>query len=434
MSAINFGTGFTQGFNTADRAARGRRALDLQEDRLEEAQKRSDQRQQLAVEGLELQREQAESQDNYRTQSLAIQQGRAEADAKWRENQMGRQDAADAAAASEREQARLRELAQAEMIKVTNGGQPDPQVQARIAEAGLPHLTVDFWLQDENVKKNLAGQQLLNDLQQSGDFSAVNRPETLGLLNDIYRDQIEKGIGEVSLTSGKRIVDKRLSGFMLSPGHSTPEGSQGVVTKVRVVYEDGTSEEQPITLGRSSDRNDPVAINDVGTMLDDLTGRVKMAEVFSNKEFRQSIAHLLPSASADGKNSTTDIKNIQFLTSNGMTFEDAKNTIFMAKNNPNQAISTLAGDILDNNLFAEEGQKLSPEQAYEKAHDIVMSNLVGPGGGSGNGPQGGSAPQGNAAQGQWSEDQIQKVLAANKGKDRAWAVDYLNYLKENGKI
>lgn len=366
MPAIDFGTGFINGLNTADRISRGRRAQDLQERSLDEATEHRDRRYALELEG-------AQATEDYRRKDLEIKQKNADSSAADRRSTRAIQmKNANTSASKEAREAKgeqtsaLKERAAAEMQRVLTGAEPDLNLAGELKSNKLNHLSVPYWLDDQNVKDNIALRGILQKVGQ-GDFSQVNTPESLALIENVYADQLNVGAGELSASSGKAIRKKSLDGL-----HSAP-GGQGIVATLKVMYQDGTTDVKPITLNRSSSPDDQVAINDLGTMLDDVQGRVQLAEVFSRDDVRQQLQGARASlfAADDAKSQTPQMKNIKYLQAQGMDFDEARDLVMMAKTNPIQATNNLAGKILESQAFLPPGQKLSPEEAFNEARRII---------------------------------------------------------------
>lgn len=78
-------------------------------------------------------------------------------------------------------------------------------------------------------------------------FALANPPEVTKALEQALSFELSKGIGDIDESTGK--VIKKKQNLKLIPG---PSG-QGVVPMMEIVYEDGTKENKPATLGRGTD-------------------------------------------------------------------------------------------------------------------------------------------------------------------------------------
>lgn len=424
MQAIDFGAGFQSGFNTVDNHFQQNRALDQRDQALAESQRRADQSYALQTEQLDITKQAAIDTKDYRDRTLKMQEEDAAATAQYRAGQLAI-SATNANIQGSRERRELRaeeyvnlqNRAKAEFGRVVTTGEIDPVFQQEVIDAGYPDLSVNYWAQDQNLNAILALRAPLVAAAK-GDYSQVNTPESLAAFNQVYAPQIQVGIGEVSQSNGKKITGKEIAGFKLAPGNTTPDGDQGVVTMLKVSYEDGTSDLQPVTLNRSSATDDNVAINSVGTMLDDVQGRVRMAEIFSRPEVRASMAAAQRTLFGDEAENQdpTKIREIEALVAGGMPRDQAIATVYpqtggddapkireieglmklgnlsfeaaatlsnTAKTNPTAAVVQLTTELLKGNVLRGEEKEITPDEAKEKAIQMVREiNAANYGGGA----------------------------------------------------
>ncbi|MAT95388.1 MAG: hypothetical protein CME59_22690 [Halioglobus sp.] len=360
MQAINFGSGVMAGYNTVDRSFQRERALDLDEARLAEASKRSDQRDDLARERLAIDQQRLDNQAGYQQESLAIQRDNAANQQDYRQFQMDRTQRAE-------QMAMLQQRAKAHFQNVLSGGAYDRETDEQAVAMGMPHLSVQYWLNDQNVRDNLALRPMLVNAGK-GDFSDLKTEEGMALLHNVYRDQIEQGIGEVSATNGKQIASKQLISL-----DAAPRG-QGVTASVRVQYADGSSDVKPVTLNRSSAGDDPVSIYSVEEMLDDVQGRVRLAEIFQQEDVRKSLSSALGTfGGADDADSDlpAEAKLIKFYMKMGMSQDEAIAHAKEGKNSPEKMISDMAEAILD----ADMSGKTTLQDALRQAKAAAASEL-----------------------------------------------------------
>lgn len=419
-SAINFGTGFTRGFQVVDQANARERQLDQAQDRIDLQESAIEQRGAIADERTALMRENAANTETHRqairensNQQTAAAVSNAALNYKKFENE---ERAAKLAA--------LRERAQSEFVRVIEGGEAlDTALLQELEGEGLRHLTIPYWVDDRNLQGNLALRDVLEQVGH-GDFSKINTPETLSMIEAVYGDQLNTGVGELSSTAQKPIMRKSLSGLRAAPN------GQGVVALVNVTYRDGTQDEKPVTLNRSSDPNDPVAISDLGEMLDDVAGRVQIAELMSQPEIQERVRagnRQLFGTGEDAQKPTKEIQNIEYLIRGGMSRDEATGLVMYAKANPGSEIGRIFDSLQRNNF----GRKaVPPEELMGKAVQLwgTMRETVD---GAGSGATQGTGP----AQGDdFSASQIERVMRANPDYDQEKAVRYLQYLKSTGQI
>ena len=270
------------------------------------------------------------------------------------------------------------ELAAAEFHKVLSGGAMDMDLLGELDEARLSHFSIPYWMNDETVKNNLSLQGVLHSVGQ-GDFSQINTPQTLGLIESVYKDQLDIGAGELSASAGKPIVRKGLAGFRAAPGGA------GFVALLNVEYQDGSTDTKPITLNRSSAAEDPVAVKDIGEMMDDVASRVQLAQIFSQPAVRKAIeagnAHLFNKGGDKGK-ATTEIRNIEYLVGNGIERDEAIEMVMFAKENPNSLIAQLFKTSIDNDLSKEPAGANEHMRRAVDAYRTMKHELSGDGGGA----------------------------------------------------
>ena len=418
MPAINFASGFLQGADTTDRMFARHRSLDQRDEAMAEARRRGEiadenmgRRTAVAERNIDLAEQNAEDQRtrNNRADARADSQ---EARAVSAENR--------AVSAQERQaridsETRLKGMAAAEFEKVLNGGQMNIELVDQLEEAGLSHFTIPYWIDDTNLQNNLALRDVLAEVGQ-GNFNNVNTPETLSLIQAVYGDQLEAGVGEQSMSTGKPIMRKSLAGLRAAPNGA------GVVALLNIEYADGTTDQQPVTLNRSSDPNDPVAISDLGEMLDDVAGRVRLASIFSQDEVQEMLRagnNRLFGTPGQGEESTAQIRNIEYLTANGMDRQQATRLVMYAKTNPGTEIGRLFNTLADNNPYGSKGQ--TNDELYSEAVRLYQQYQTEIEGGMGSG--GG---------GQFPDADVKAVMDSNPGWDKGKAVRYLQHLQDRG--
>ena len=197
---------------------------------------------------------------------------------------------------------------------------------------------------------------------KDGDINAVNNPENLDVLNDIYRPQVEKGIGEFNSAMGGTIVSKRISEISASPK------TGAIVAEVTVNLDNGKSYTAPITMNRSTADDDGVRLVDAKTAMDDLFGRYqrsKVAEPFRGR-IKEEYTRLTSGANGAGTQSATG-KTISDLLAYGISKAEAIKLATQSKSNPKKAATSLANVIAK----TEWGMSHSPEEIYSEAQRVL---------------------------------------------------------------
>ncbi len=131
-----------------------------------------------------------------------------------------------------------------------------------------------------NPKQHNATLALAPILEQvgRGDISAINSPESLKLLNQVLMEQINTGLGEFNQQHGSKIVKKEISSLEAAPG------GKGFVAELLVTLENGVQYIAPRTLNGTTLDMDTVKMIDMGQAMDDLQGRILMAQHFEQRK------------------------------------------------------------------------------------------------------------------------------------------------------
>ena len=109
-------------------------------------------------------------------------------------------------------------------------------------------------------------------------YNQLNTPEMKGLMNTVFRDEINKGVGYVDPTTGKKVAQKEFGGVV-------PLESGALALTVVPVYEDGSKgQPQPVTVNRSNDPNDQVRAFSPSELVGVIGGRAQMAGAIKNPE------------------------------------------------------------------------------------------------------------------------------------------------------
>lgn len=108
-------------------------------------------------------------------------------------------------------------------------------------------------------------------------YSQLNSPQMKQQMDVVFRDEVKKGIGYVD-DSGKKVVDKKFAGII-------PMKDGSLALEVTPVYEDGTTgEAKPVTVNRSSDKNDLVRTFAPADLVGVITARANMANAVKNTD------------------------------------------------------------------------------------------------------------------------------------------------------
>ena len=254
---------------------------------------------------------------------------------------------------------------------------------------------------ERGFQASLKSEGILNSLK-SGDVNAVNTPENLDILNDIYAPQIEKGIGEFNGPMGGSVVSKRISEISASPK------TGAIVAEVTVNLDNGKSYTAPITMNRSTADDDGVRLVDARTAMDDLFGRYqrsKVSEPYKDR-IKNEYQRLTSGANGAGTQSATG-KTISDLVAYGLPKAEAIKLATQSKSNPGKAATSLANMITK----TEWGMSHSPEEIFAEANRVLAIS-------DGGAPAAPAAPGGGEAP---------PVDGARKAPDGNW------YLERDGK-
>ena len=175
---------------------------------------------------------------------------------------------------TDRTKRELREQAVFSAQRAMAGGSPFPrELHDQLNEAGMSYLS--FYDGIERPDIHQAALSLAPVLQAvgSGNIAAINSPQSIEAINQLYADEINEGIGEFNRAKGATVVSKRIA--QLAPGPQP--GKFGVI--LEVTLDNGETYLAPRTRAASTDENDPVRLIDAGVALDDLMGRYQLARL-----------------------------------------------------------------------------------------------------------------------------------------------------------
>ncbi len=108
-------------------------------------------------------------------------------------------------------------------------------------------------------------------------YSQLNSPQMKQQMDVVFRDEVKKGIGYVD-DSGKKVVDKKFAGIV-------PMKDGSLALEVTPVYEDGSmGDAKPVTVNRSSDKNDLVRTFSPADIVGVISARANMANAVKNPD------------------------------------------------------------------------------------------------------------------------------------------------------
>ncbi|MDD2341426.1 MAG: hypothetical protein PHV54_00870 [Tolumonas sp.] len=106
-------------------------------------------------------------------------------------------------------------------------------------------------------------------------YNQLNSPEIKQQMDVVFHDEINSGLGNVD-DSGKKVVSKKYAGIV-------PMKDGSLALEVTPVYEDGTSgEPKPVTVNRSSDKNDLVRTFAPADIVGVINARANLANSVKN--------------------------------------------------------------------------------------------------------------------------------------------------------
>lgn len=249
--------------------------------------------------------------------------------------------------------------------RLLKNGTPYPKkLNEEMKKLGMGDISIYSSVENKEAHQNaLAAGGILEKLKD-GDVNAVNSPESLGVINGIYKEQVQKGIGEFNSALGGTVVEKRIVGLKAAP----KKGS--FVAEIEVTLDNGKKFSAPLTMNRSSDPNDNVRLIEGKVAMDDLFGRYQRAQIAElNKDKIQNSYDMMYGAGEKEPGSATG-KTIKDLMVFGVPKEQAIQLSTQSKTDPEAAIRSLTNAILKNNDNSDE--QFSPEQAYQEARRVIM--------------------------------------------------------------
>jgi len=292
---------FAQGFNFIDQA------IDRRNQRIERKEEREAiknyRNEQLGIskKQLEIQEKNANRQAEYQDKQLELAEKRtnAQVEANKQAAELRRQELERLKKEEARQQA-VRELASID-YKVKNGV-PFTDEDKKLLDKHTPG-----WKDAYKPETITAAKTIISSLPNLKSFREINqRPEVLQSLNALYRQQLQRGVGETVtlpdvkapdgslLKKGKKvkIIDKSIA--QIVPGRAP--GTVAVGLNVTYVDENGETGTYtaPMTMGRSGDsKDDKVKQIPVDDWLRDLSARTQLIVQLNRGRMRKSLGSKL---------------------------------------------------------------------------------------------------------------------------------------------
>ena len=253
-------------------------------------------------------------------------------------------------------------------FRLLQNGTPYPkELHEEMKKSGLGDISIYSVIDNKEAHQNaLASGKILQQLK-SGNIHAVNTPESLKVINGIYKDQVKKGIGEFNSALGGTVVDKEIVGLETGP----KKGS--FVAEIEVTLDNGKKFTAPLTMNRSSDPNDNVRLIDGKVAMDDMFVRYQRARIADlNRDQIQKSYDMQYGGESKEPGSATG-KTIKDLIAFGVSKDMAIRLATQSKSDPEAAVRDFAGIILKNQDALSETQ-ITPEQAYNEARRVLMGS------------------------------------------------------------
>ena len=203
-------------------------------------------------------------------------------------------------------------------FRLLQNGTPYPkELHEEMKKANMGDLSIYSVIDNKEAHQNaLASGKILQQLK-NGNIHAVNTPESLSVINGVYKEQIKKGIGEFNSALGGTVVDKEIIGLETGP----KKGS--FVAEIEVTLDNGKKFTAPLTMNRSSDPNDNVRLIDGKVAMDDMFVRYQRARIADlNRDQIQKSYDMMYGGESKEPGSTTG-KTIKDLMNYGVDKETA---------------------------------------------------------------------------------------------------------------
>jgi len=131
----------------------------------------------------------------------------------------------------------------------------------------------------EHIKSAKALKTKTTEIFKAGKLHQFKDPEYIELFNGAFKSKIQQGVGEVDLVRNAKVLSKRVA--QLVP---TRNGKISIGLEVTYQKQDGEeyTEIQPMTHGRTGEKEDPVTELDMKELLSAIDTRSNMADMAEN--------------------------------------------------------------------------------------------------------------------------------------------------------
>lgn len=239
-------------------------------------------RRQVDAENREFRQKSFDATQDYRKQQLAI----GASESKFRQDMA--QKNYDLRAQADKRSAQIHQQKFDQSFKRELAGRADKAWRLAI-EANVPmpddlhQELLENGMQNHSIKHYLENPQLIQSYGKLGPVirgalenpESVNSPESLAVLNEVYESEIKRGVGGAKAPFNTKIINQSLAGLKLAPG------GRHLVAELDNELEDRAKYRAPRTLNASTEHSDPVSLIDVGTFVDDATGRYQISQFLS---------------------------------------------------------------------------------------------------------------------------------------------------------
>jgi len=193
---------------------------------------------------------------------------------------------------------------------IQNGVRPSKEYMDAVTKYNMNTINPSWYA--NGATKELSNKiRVLNERLAGGDETVYNSPDMAAIYNKIHSEALQSGVGENGIRS------KTFLRF-----EDTPDNDPNtVIPIVQVTYDDGTTKEQKVSVGRSADKNDPYKVLKLTDLVDDMQGTLIMMDETNHPAFQ---ARLKEFASAKAtKPESNKGKEIADLMTLGVSVEEA---------------------------------------------------------------------------------------------------------------
>jgi hypothetical protein len=241
------------------------------------------------------------------------------------------------------------------------GEMPSYESYEELKNNGLEKFSKWYWMDDAKRETALSLKPVLQAVAK-GDIRAVNKPESIAAISQVFDDEINTGIGEVKTPLNQAIAKKELESFELVPG------TNGMLAaNLRITLDDGSTYTEKLTESRSARGDDPIRLFDPKEIIDESMSRYQIAASMSTPEQQAVMAKARQMVmggeeSNAGQMSPTG-RTIADLVHYGISKKRAIELATLAKDNPEKAVRDFAGDIITGGLVDDPAEAMAQARA-----------------------------------------------------------------------